>query len=161
MMTELCQYLRNWFDNYQPKFYGTFIISNGAVTSEKHGDMDIKDGQFYRIVGSSLNDGVWQQNDGVSHSKTATGVSVLRDETFTGAVWLMAIPPAVISLCEEISEWQDMYGKIGGSAMSPYSSESFDGYSYSKASGGASSNGTQINGWMNMFGSRLSRWRKI
>ena len=55
-MTEVFQYLRNWFDRNQPKYYGEFTISDGTL----QGDFQIATGQFYRIIGSALNDGVYE-----------------------------------------------------------------------------------------------------
>ena len=47
--------------------------------------------------------------------------------------------------------------KYGEKSLSPYQSESFGGYSYTKAS---ASNGDQVD-WKTVFRSRLNRWRKI
>ena len=45
--------------------------------------------------------------------------------------------------------------------MSPFSSESFGGYSYSKAQGYAGEGGGMLNTWQAIFASRLAPWRKI
>ena len=116
VLTELCQELRNWFDRNQPKYYGEFAIENGVLVLS--GDMSLRDGQYFRVIGSALNDGV--------HKYGVYGDS-LTDEEFTGAVWAMAIPPAVVDLAKEISDWIDKYGDV---MTSPFSSESFGGYSY-------------------------------
>ena len=78
----------------------------------------------------------------------------LKDETFCGEVWELAIPSEFVRLSNEIKGWMDKYG---ASIEGPYTSESFGGYSYSKASG---ADGGQIT-WASQFRSRLSRWRKI
>lgn len=153
-MTEVCQYLKNWFDRGQNKFYGEFTIANGSITSAEHGNMGLKEGQYYRIVGSALNDGVWRNPE-------EEGTVSLRDETFEGAVWLMAIPPAVVSISNQIDQWTEKYGAIDGPMMSPYSSESFGGYSYTKSQGGTGTNGVPVNGWVNVFGTQLARWKKL
>lgn len=141
ILTELCQELRNWFDRNQPKYYGDFKIEDGALV------LPLKDGQYFRIIGSLLNDGVHQYGD------------VLVDEEFSGAVWSMAIPPAVLSLAKEIEDWISKYGDV---MTSPFSSESFGGYSYSKAQGYAGSNGGgMLSTWQAVFADRLNRWRKI
>lgn len=160
MMTELCQILRNWFDRDQKKWYGEVTISNGEISlvpNHKHGLQSpfvLKQGQYYRIIGSLLNDGVHKYPDNDNE---------LVDEEFSGAVWAMAVPPSVIALCDEIQQWQDKYGGVEGALMSPYSSESFAGYSYTKASGYSSNNGSGSAGvtWQDMFASRLNAWRKI
>lgn len=162
MMTELCQILRNWFDRGQKKWHGKFKIQNNAITftpDKLRGASEpflLYEKQYFRIIGSLFNDGVHIYGDFDDY---------LTDEEFSGSVWAMAVPPSVIALCEEIEEWQNEYGGINGVVMSPYASESFGGYSYSKASGsGGSANGGGSSAaitWQNMFASRLNAWRKI
>ena len=148
MLTEICQYLHNWFE--VAKFYGKFIISDGHIESYNDGDMGLIEGQYFRIVGSLLNDGV--------HQYPSEG---LKDETFDGAIWSMAIPPAMLSLSEEIDAWQTKHGSVNSTAMSPYNSESFGGYSYSKSSGGSAESGGGSGGWQSAFANRLNPWRKL
>lgn len=147
MLTEICQYLHNWFD--VAKFYGKFRISDGHIESYNDGDIGLIEGQYFRIVGSLLNDGV--------HQYPSEG---LKDETFDGAIWSMALPPAVLSLSEEIDSWQAKHGGVNSYAMSPYNSESFGGYSYSKSSGGSAEGGGN-GGWQSAFANRLNSWRKL
>lgn len=177
MLTELCQELRNWFDRGQPKWYGDFTIENGALVLRD--DMSLKDGQYFRIVGSALNDGVYQYGSApIVIDGDATGLAFsiedghlmqdtdnaiphyhyqLEDEAFTGAIWAMAVPHSVIALSEEIDEWNV---KNADALSSPYASESFGGYSYTKASSGSS--GSQANlSWIDAFKTKLNRWRKI
>lgn len=141
MLTEICQELRNWFDRDLPKWHGQFRIENRALVLD-----GLQDGQYFRIVGSVFNDGVHQYpaND-------------LTDETFTGAVWAMAVPPAVIAVSREIEAWQAQYADV---LKSPYTSESFGGYSYSKRNGGYGS-ASDTPTWQSTFSNRLNRWRKI
>ena len=141
MLTELCQELRNWF--VREKHFGTFEIEGGMITAPF-----LVDGQYYRIVGSIFNDGVHQY-----------GNEPLVDETFDGAVWALAIPQAVIELSAAIEEWKAKYEAVDSVAMSPYSSESFGGYSYSKSTASGESSGGVS--WKTIFGSQLNRWRKI
>lgn len=139
-MTEVFQYLRNWFDRNQPKYYGKFTIENGALV----GDYKIATGQFYRIIGSAMNDGVYKY-----------GENGLIDETFDGAIWLMAVPNDIRNLITEIELWIEKYND---SVNSPYQSESFGGYSYSKAGG---SNGSSVPTWQSVFADRLGRYKKL
>lgn len=141
MLTELCQELRNWF--VREKHFGTFEIEGGMITAPF-----LVEGQYYRIVGSVFNDGVHQY-----------GIHDLTDEEFNGAVWGLAIPQAVLNLAEEIAEWRKLYEATDSQAMSPYMSESFGGYSYSK--GSAYSGDAGGAGWKSVFASRLNMWRKI
>lgn len=149
MLTNLCQYLRNWFDRDMIKVYGKFKVENGGI-EWADGTLRLSDvlhtGQYFRIVNSPLNSGVHQWPE-----------TTLETEEFDGAVWAMAIPKAVIALSQEIEAWQTKYGGVDGPSMSPYQSESFGGYSRSIATG---ANGTGVT-WVDVFGGRLSQWRKI
>lgn len=150
MLTEICNYLKNWFDTTQPKYEGKFIIENGIIRSVKYGDMGIISGQYFRIIDSVLNDGVYTLED---H---------LEDETFEGAVWLMAVPKDVRLLADEIKEWQSKYGGVDSQNMSPFNSESFGGYSYSKSGGGAGGNSSSsVPTWQAVYADRLARYKKI
>ena len=97
-------------------------------------------------------------NDGV-HKKE----DELADEgTFNGAVWKMRVPQAVIELSEEIEAWQKENGSLQSANMSPYVSESFGGYSYSKGSSTYSSGDNKGSvTWQSMFAKRLNPYRKI
>ena len=141
MLTELCKELRNWFE--LSKKFGTFEISDGTIDLTDY----VQDGQFFRIIGSVFNDGVYKY--------PATG---LTDETFKGAIWAMAVPPAVIDLSERIQAWTNKYGEA---VSSPYSSESFGGYSYTKANSGRGSAYSDSPTWQSTFASEMNQWRKI
>ena len=143
MLSVICDYLKNWFNYNQPKYFGKFTISGGQLNISA----DIQTNQYYRIVGSVFNDGIYKR-----------GSESLQDEEFEGAVWLMAVPKDVIDLCAEIKAWQTKYGNIDSEAMSPFQSESFGGYSYSKASGG---NASSVPTWQGVFADRLRRYQKI
>lgn len=140
-LTELCQELKNWFD--VKRIFGRFEVSEGEISLP-----DLQNKQYFRIVGSVFNDGV--------HQYQATN---LKDESFEGAVWYMAVPPTVLNLLDEINQWQETYG---GVVNSPYSSESFGGYSYTKKSGSSSNtvDSSDYN-WRTAFADRLNRWRKV
>lgn len=142
-MTELCQELRNWFDRKRHR--GTFVIEGGTLTADF-----LKEDQYYRILGSVFNDGV--------HIYPSYS---LKDETFEGEVWEMAVPPAVIELAENISAWEKKYGDVDSPAMTPFLSESFGGYAYTKGSSTSAGSGNTATGWRAMFGNDLNRWRKL
>lgn len=143
MIDELCQELKNYFDKAQPKFYGKISIVNGLITDSRFNNA-IKQGQYFRIIGSVLNDGAYCFNSDLE----------LLDEDFNGAIWLMAVPRAVIELDREIDKWKEENAKA---LASPFQSESFGGYSYSKANG---KNGGAYT-WQDAFASRLSMYRRI
>lgn len=141
MLTNICAEIRNYFLAHRENdiHSGTFTIENGSI------DLDfLRNGQYFRIVGSALNDGV--------HRYPAYD---LDDEEFSGSVWAMSVPKAVLELDEEIESWVE---KNAETLSSPYTSESFKGYSYSKASG---ANGRAGYGWQDHFATRLNAWRRI
>ena len=154
MLTDLCQELKNWFDRDKPKIYGTFSIHDSNVYHVYNGqetalsELGLANNQYFRVIGSVFNDGVVKY--------ASTELQKLTSEEFYGAVWFMAIPPSVISLNAKIDEWQTKYGEA---SLSPFTSESFGGYSYSKGSNSAG--GGNSNSWQNAFKSELNRWRKI
>ena len=135
-LTNLCAELRNYFET--EKRFGTFTISGGSISPSDF----LQDGQYFRIVGSVFNDGVHRHP---AHDLTA--------ETCDGAVWAMSVPPAVVELLQKIQEFE------AAEANSPtaYISESFGGYSYTKAT---DANGLPV-GWKSVFKSELNRWRKL
>lgn len=149
MLTELCGYLRNWFD--RDRYIGKFEIVDGKISTNI--SMTLLENQYIRIVGSVLNDGVYQYH--------ADGIEGLQDEVFDGAVWSLAIPKAVVDLNAEIDAWKAKYEAVNNEAMSPFSSESFGGYSYTKSAGNAEGSASGLGGWQNAFANRLSQWRKI
>lgn len=143
---EVCQYLKNWFDRNQPKYIGKITINNGAL-SETYG---LKVGQYFRIIGSTLNEGVYRYP-----------LTTLTDETFNGAIWGMSLPKAFLSLLDDIETWKTKYASADSAALSPYSSESFGGYSYSKSSGSNDTTTDKSGTWQGVFGARLAPYRKM
>ena len=139
MLEQVLMNIRRWFPVDGGIHSGTFTIKDGGITLPF-----LADGQYFRICGSVFNDGLHQYN-----------VLDLTDETFTGTIWALAIPKAVIELADEIGKWQE---KNGEAASSPFSSESFGGYSYSKSTD-AETGGAVT--WQSAFKQQLSAWRKI
>lgn len=117
----------------------TYTIEDGGITLPF-----LQEGQYFRVVGSVFGDGVYQY--------PASG---LKEETFDGAIWSLAVPQAVVNLAEEIEAWQ---AKNGEAAAGPYQSESFGGYTYSKAVDAATGGAVS---WQAAFRSRLNDWRKL
>ena len=143
MLTSLCKELNNWFDTH--RYFGTFTIDSNTIDG-----IELQDGQYFRIVGSVLNDGVYQY---------PVDSNQLLNETFDGAVWKMAVPRAFLELCEEIEGWKDKYLSVDSMANSPFTSESFGGYSYSKNAASVADGGSGAS-WQNAFATRLNAWRK-
>lgn len=142
MLEQILDFIHNYF--VKEVYRGKFKISSNTLNVDF-----LQEGQYYKIVGSVFNDGV--------HTYSSDS---LIDEEFTGEVWAMSVPPAVIALADEIEDWLKKYGDV---MNSPFQSESFGGYSYSKGSAGSSNNSDSANAadWRKMFGSRLNAYRKI
>lgn len=147
MLTQICAEIKNYFSLDSDRIIGDFEIVSGNIVPP----ISIQEDQYYRIVGSVFNDGVHKFGD---------ANDILTDEEkFHGAIWLMRVPKEVIDLADEIQAWQIENGTL---LSAPYQSESFGGYSYSKANGGTDSDGTVADySWKNAFASRLNRYRKI
>ena len=135
-LQEVLESLYNWFEHGEP-IEGEFTVSGNAIEIE-----GLASGQFYRIEGSVFNDGLH------AYSKDFP----LVDEVFEGTVQPLAVPKAVQDIAAEVSEYKSK------NPAGPYVSESFGGYSYTKASN--SSTGTAAS-WEDVFRSRLSKWRKL
>ncbi len=147
VLTEVCDYLNNYF--WEKKIKGRFTITDGII--EVSG---LKNGQYFRIVGSTFNDGV--------HKYPIASDKKLIDEEFHGTIWAMAVPQTVIAIVNEIDDWQKLYGKADSAALSPFNSESFSGYSYSKSGGGAASGASATGAtWQDVFGGRLNKYRRL
>ena len=132
MIDEICASLHNYFAvDIVP---GEYTVNDGEITLPF-----LAAGQFFRVVGSVFCDGVYRYGD-----------KLPADETFDGAIWALAIPPALEDLAAEIEAWKEKNAEV---INSPYQSESFGGYSYTKGSDSAS--------WQGAFAKRLNRWRKL
>lgn len=155
-LSEICLECKNFFlkNGNSDIHSGTYRIQDGAISNTDF----LIENQYFRIVGSKLNDGVYR-NDSESLSKLA-------NETFDGAIWDMSVPPAFVKMCEEISKWEEKYGGVNGVANSPYSShsESFSKYSesWSKSSGGSNADGSASgNTWQGIYANQLRKWRRL
>lgn len=142
MLTEICEYCHNYF--WRTKRNVKLTISGGTFTADF-----LKEGQYFRILGSDLNDGVY-----------IYPATDLKDEEFEGEIWSMVVPQAIIDLASDMEEWKEQYGAVDSPAMSPYSSESFGNYSYSKGSS-SSSSASASSDVMSAFKARLNPYRKL
>lgn len=136
MLDEILAYLKNYF--ICEKQIGSFEITNGKLPLSDF----LKQDQYFLISGSTFNNGIYCYNDDLS----------LKDEAFKGVICSLAIPPDLLKLASEIEE----YVNSDDTKPSAYVSESFGGYSYTKAT----ENGAAVS-WQAVFRKRLKRWRKI
>lgn len=152
MLGRVCAFIHNYFDKEVHE--GEFTITNGHI------DLPfLKVGQRFRIIGSDLNDGVYTYRGQSIYDDDNDSAVVLSDETFTGSIVTMTPPVDFINVCTEIGEWVNSVKAVEDS---PYQSESFGGYSYTKSDAGTvMASGTVKTGWQTKFGSVLNQWRKI
>lgn len=149
-LNEICLEINNFFSRNQPIIIGDLRISDGKITDTDFLNK-IKENQYFRIVGSVFNDGVYKYTSDLT----------LHDEDFHGAFWLMAIPKDFLDLVDEINAWQEKNGTASSVNMSPFQSESFGGYSYSKASGSGASGSASVPTWQSQYANRLKLYRRI
>ena len=161
----LCADTHNYF--IESMHHGDFTIENGNISLPF-----LVEGQFFAIVGSKFNDGVYIYLDSYI-IRDATWDDVLKDnpnwgaitdeewgtlrhhelidETFHGGIWAMRLPTAFLQLAKEIEE----YNASDAAKPTGYTSESISGhYSYTKAS-------PEDTAWQKVFSSKLKRWRKV
>lgn len=135
MLESILLHLNNWFLVPDGVHEGTFEVKDGGIVLPF-----LAPGQYFRVCGSVFSDGL--------HQYPAEN---LTDETFTGAIWALAIPRQVLHLADEVKTWAEK------NQPTAYTSESFGGYSYSRATG---SSGAPM-GWEDVFRQRLNRYRKL
>ncbi len=137
----MCGNIKNYFA--VAKCEERFVIENGNITLPF-----LRENQYFRICESISNNGVHKYTNDMQ----------LVDEEFDGIIYALAIPKDFLLLAEEI----DAYNKTEASKPTGYASESFGGYSYSKAGGGSVKNvSSNANQWEQIFASRLNRFRKV
>lgn len=145
MLYQVLTHIRNYFVATDGTRQGTFTLKGNEIYIDNAGVQQpitfLKDGQYYLVQGSVFNDGVFQY----PHECRV-------EEQFTGTVSALCIPQEVLDLTQEIEAWQEKYGN-----PTPYMSESFGGYSYTKATQGSTGTAT----WQEAFRNRLHIWRKL
>lgn len=149
MLESVLRHLKNWFLVPGGIHTGTFVVEGGSIALPF-----LSEGQYYRIIGSVLNDGLHKYGEEAFQNVQFSG-RPLKTETFCGTVWALAVPNAVETLAAEINEWNE---KNGAAAQGPYQSESFGGYTYTIATD-AQSGGALT--WESVFRSRLNPFRKV
>ncbi len=140
MIEEVLAYLRNWFEY-------SFDLIPLEITDGKLPLPNSINGQYVRLTGSVLNDGLYVVD---SYS-----IKLEREEPVKDVcISYLAIPQSLLDLIKEIEKWQGEQNAVS----SPLESESFGGYSYTKKNAGDSGAGYS---WKNEFAKRLARWKKI
>lgn len=120
-------------------YRGIFSVRNGVLDCN-----GVTDGQYFRIVGSLYNDGIYK-----------APANELTDEEFDGAVFALRIPPAFVRLADDITSWQ---AENGAAATGAFKSESFGGYSYDRGTDPVTGGGVS---WQSIFRREINRWRRV
>lgn len=149
MLTEICAELRNYFSYTKDRHPGQYKVVDGAIVPIR-GSLDYPT-DYIAIFGSRANNGVHKLSE---HDLVDEG-------EFHGAIWIMSPPKAFLDLAKEIDDWQKKYGGLDSNAVSPYYSESFGGYSYTKNAGSTSRGGaTAASTWQTAYADRLNLYRR-
>ena len=145
-LSRICANLRNYFIQVgQDVYTGTYTVNNHDITPSS----PLIDGQYFRVVGSVLNDGVYLYGNAESMAK-------LKDETFDGAIWAMRVPQSFLDL---VDDYDRLNAKVEELALvsAGFASESFDGYSYTLSSGAPA----ELLQWKSRLDAELNQYRRI
>lgn len=146
MLEAVLMHMDNWFDRDGRRYWhvesGELSIEGGSLLGAGGW---LAEGQYFRIEGSRLNDGLHQHP-----------ADDLHDEVFEGRAYELRIPAAVVELAERIGEWEQANGEA---SRGLYASESFGGYSYTLK--GQNEASGAVTGWQQAFAGDLKRWRKL
>ena len=143
MIERICGIIHNYFTADTDKHTGEYVIENGSISLPF-----LLNGQYFRICGSALNDGIYQYP-----------AADLSDEAFSGQIWAMKVPKAVKDIADEA---ENLLNSNGAALTSPYTSENVIGaYSYTKAAGASNGVYAWLFGSDGVYGSQLNRWRRI
>ena len=137
MLYEIMKRINNFF--IVDSFKGTWTIEEGRIALPF-----VQKNQYFRIYGSVFNDGVYKYTDELA----------LSDETFNGIISTMAVPKDFLALVDEIQAYQSKYSE---QQLTPFTSENFADYSYTKAT---NSKGETVT-WYYAFRSRLNCYRRL
>ena len=151
LLEQVLWHIHNWFPRETVK--GSCSIVGGSLPASFEDEM--LEGQWYRIEGRYLNDGLHQHP-----------ADDLEDEDFDATITLLSIPKALLNLVEEIEEWVDDNAEADRAARKGvYQSESFGGYTYTRRADTRSQSGSgtspSLTGWKAAFAADLNAWRKI
>jgi hypothetical protein len=145
MLTNICQYLHNYFE-YE-KHFGLISIIGDVVFCDGE-EIEMGEGQYFALFRERYAIGVYQKGD------------ELTDKTFQGSVWLMDIPDAILKANQWAEQWMEKNGGVDSAASSPFQSESFGGYSYSKGNNSVGKVGVGLFDQANFVG-MLAPYRKL
>lgn len=147
LIKEVCDYIHNYFivDTVE----SNFVIKNHVL--QNNDLLELYENQYFIIEGSIFNDGLYKYTEDVE-------LSDLVDEEFYGTIKELAIPRDVLKIIGDIDAWNT---NNADTLNSPFQSESFGGYSYSKGNSTTANGKNRSYSWKDVFGSKLYPYRKI
>lgn len=128
----------------------TYTIAGGVISPS----FDVLEGQRFLVCMSAMNNGVYTYHANGIKNDDDDKVAGLCDETFAGTIRVCSVPPAVLALSREKSQWEATHG---GELNSPLAHEQFNGYSYTLKTG---KNGGALTWFDTPSGKALERWRR-
>lgn len=144
MIEQIMSYCNNYF--YKARELGKFSIVSGKINN-----MGIyKPSQYIKIVGSDFNDGVYKI-DSIIDGKIV--IASLEDEIFDGVIFALSVPRSFLNTIKDI----EAYKSSSMTNNNPYTSESFENYSYTKAT---NKDGIPLS-WLDIFKEELKPYRKL
>ena len=149
MLQEIMEHINNYFVPICAKEV-EYTISGNMISPL----FDAAEGDRFLICGSRRNDGVYTWHAEGIKDDDDNEVAGLCDETFAGTIRVCSVPPAVLTLSREKSEWEATHS---GELESPLANESFNGYSYTLKTG---KNGGALTWYDTPAGKALERWRR-
>lgn len=151
MLQKVMDFVHNYFVPLQA-VQVNYTIAGGTISPS----FGAEDGDRFLICGSRRNDGVYTWHESGIRNDDDNEAAGLRDETFAGTIRVCSVPPALLALSEEISQWVETFS---AQLSSPLASESFNGYSYTLRTGGGSGGNGPLT-WQDQFKSQLEQWRR-
>ena len=143
MISEIMNSINNYFINRTQIEKGDFVIEDGIINVKGR----YVTGQYIRIVGSILNDGVYLLSDELI---TLTGA---KNEVFRGIVCGLVVPQGFVKLAEDIEKFE----KSTDVKKRALSSVSIGSYSESRATG---KDGAPL-AWQDVFRKELNKYRRM
>ena len=141
-MEDILSYINNYFA--VTKEEGTFKIIDDAITIRGN----YLQGQYIKLEGSILNDGIYKIESLGNKSITLVGAN---NEEFKGAIYSLAIPKDLVGISVKLEELKEK------ATNGIYESESFGEYSYTLAK---NSKG-EIYSNIDSFKNELKKYRKM
>lgn len=150
MLNAVLKYLNNYFsEDTEPVTYDLTFIADGTISAD-FSESTIISGQYVRICGTKLNDGVYKVTAKDDSSLTIAETydfKILTEAEITGTVQVLDIPRDLIAVIDDVTTYD-------ATSTDGIASESQGARSITYAGDGGS-------GWKGIFQSKLSTYRRV